>query len=688
MLARMRRALMFRLEQLVMRGPLARFVILLALILFVSLGGGILVHAIASGFDSAGEAIWWAFLRLTDPGYLGDDEGLARATVSTAVTVLGYILFMGALIAILVQWLNQTMNRLEQGLTPVALQAHIVLLGWSSRSPAIVEEILISEGRVQRFLRQRGARRLRVAVLAERAGADLLAQLRKQMQERWHARQIVLRSGSSLQLKGLERVDFAHAAAVLIPAADSGAGSALDADARSVKTLMTMAAALAEDPPEEPPLMIVELQEIRYAPALRALYPGPMEILAGDTIIVQLMVQALRQPGLSHVFEEFLSDMDGSQIYVREEPALIGHPIRQLAYAFPEGVLLGLVRPDGQAFKALLNPPDDLRLGPGDRVAVLAPSYGDALPPPELGPEVQFDERPPPQPRTRAKRRVLVLGWNRRVPALVRELASHAEECFDIDIVAETTVAKRQKRIAAEDLPEDRIRVRQLELDYTIPAYLEDLELGGYDNILLLQSEGLKAGAESDARTTLGYLLVRQLVRGAAAPNVLMELTDPDNSSLFESRLENERTEILITPRIVSHMLARVTLRRELRAVFDTLFGPGGCDIGFYPIGDYGLTPGAYAFTDLQKAADARGDIAIGVRRHERRNAPDGGVELNPRRDQHLDLAEGDELIVISTHESTGVPSAATQAGAVRAELQGDRSAAGAGRSDAVASCA
>ncbi|MCP3882774.1 MAG: hypothetical protein GY701_30920, partial [Sulfitobacter sp.] len=51
--------------------------------------------------------------------YLGDDEGVAKATVSTVVTVLGYILFMGALIAILVQWLSDTMDRLELGLTPV-----------------------------------------------------------------------------------------------------------------------------------------------------------------------------------------------------------------------------------------------------------------------------------------------------------------------------------------------------------------------------------------------------------------------------------------------------------------------------------------------------------------------------------------------------------------------------------------
>lgn len=63
MLTRLQQSLLFRLEQIVMRGALARFAVLLALVLFVALGAGVLVRAIAPGFESVGEAIWWAFLR-------------------------------------------------------------------------------------------------------------------------------------------------------------------------------------------------------------------------------------------------------------------------------------------------------------------------------------------------------------------------------------------------------------------------------------------------------------------------------------------------------------------------------------------------------------------------------------------------------------------------------------------------
>jgi len=658
MFSRLKNSLLFRLEQIVIRGAGARFAIIVILVVLVSIVAGLLARTLAPGFESATDAIWWAFLRLTDPGYLGDDEGVAKATISTVVTILGYVLFMGALIAILVQWLGRTMDRLEQGLTPVTLDAHFVVLGWTSRTLTILQEILVSQGRVEHFLRQRGARRLRVALLAERADASLGQKIKLELGADWNERQIILRSGTPLSLDALERVDFAHAGAILIPAADTTENSTLDADTRTVKTLMTMGAALEQTPPEEPPLVVVELQDTRHASTLRALYPGPMEIIAGDEVISRLLVQNIRQPGLSHVYAEFVSDVSGSQIYVREGPQLTGVSVLNLAHAFPKGVLLGVVRPRGDGFQALLNPPDDLRLETGDRIAVLAPSYADAAPPESIGAALELQERPAPERQASGRRRVLVLGWNHRVPALLEEFAAYAGEAFAIDIVSRVSAAKREKRIKAEAVTTERLEVRQLEFDYTVPAYLESVDPASYDNLVLLPSGRLKSSVESDARTILGYVLLREMTEGAAkVPPMLVELNDPDNVSLFDNR----RGEVIVSPLIISRMLTRVALRRELRAVFDELFSSGGSGIFFRRIADYDLAqirnqsevPHAgervYTFADLQRAADARGEIAIGIRRTGQEGKPGGGVQLNPGRDERLSLDEDDEIIVLTT---------------------------------------
>jgi hypothetical protein len=168
-----------------------------------------------------------------------------------------------------------------------------------------------------------------------------------------------------------------------------------------------------------------------------------MEIVAGDEVISRLLVQNVRHPGLSHVYAELVSDVIGNQIYVREGPQLAGVSFQQLAHAFPRGVLLGIVRPSENDFQALLNPPDDFRLEVNDRIAVLAPSFADAAPPETIGVVSDLPERPAPARAAPGRRRVLVLGWNHRVPALLEEFGAYAEEAFAIDIVSQVPAAKR-----------------------------------------------------------------------------------------------------------------------------------------------------------------------------------------------------------------------------------------------------
>ena len=62
--------------------------------------------------------------------------------MALVVTVLGYVLFMGALVAIMTTALSRLMRRLETGLTPIAQRGHILILGWTNRTPTIVRELL------------------------------------------------------------------------------------------------------------------------------------------------------------------------------------------------------------------------------------------------------------------------------------------------------------------------------------------------------------------------------------------------------------------------------------------------------------------------------------------------------------------------------------------------------------------
>ena len=152
----------FLIERMVLRGAHYRLLFIAALIGLVSLVAGGIVHAFGAHDDGGlPGAVWWAFLRLSDPGYLGDDTGTLLRIVSTVLTVMGYVLFLGALIAIMTQWLNQRMRDLEAGLTPIAARDHVLIMGWTNRTPGIVQELVMAGPRVRHFLQLRGARRLR-----------------------------------------------------------------------------------------------------------------------------------------------------------------------------------------------------------------------------------------------------------------------------------------------------------------------------------------------------------------------------------------------------------------------------------------------------------------------------------------------------------------------------------------------
>jgi ion channel POLLUX/CASTOR len=643
---RLRNRLQYWIERGIVRGAHFRLLFIAAVIGLVSLLAGLLVHASAGGFAGPGEAVWWAFLRLSDPGYLGDDEGAVLRTVSTVLTVLGYVLFLGALVAILTQWLNSTLETLETGVTPIAQNDHVLILGWTNRTVTIASELLLSQGRVRRFLRRHGARRLRLVVLAERVSASLVQEMRDRLGELWDERAIIFRSGTPLRAEHLQRVDFLNAAAIVIPGADYGAGGSSAVDARAIKALLAIANhPLARRDGAELPLVITEIFDARKLQIARSAFPGKIEIVASDAVIARLLAQTVRRPGLSRVYTELLSHGIDNEIYVRESEATVGSRLQDLVDAFPNAVLLGVVRRAGSSYEPILNPPPGLTVERDDRLVLISRSYADSRPdlaaPPRRLERGQPTAPPPPM---EGERRILLLGWNHKVPALLRELEGYGDERFTVDALSTVPVAERLSRLERHDIRLERVRLRHVEGDYTVPSDLRRASPHEYHNVVLLGSDWLESGEDADARTILAYLLLRDVLPATGGPEILLELMDPGSASLIP-RLQGE---VMVSPVILGHILTQVVLRRELRAVFDELFGPGGAEILFRAPSLYS-EPGAITFRELRLAAARRGETALGVRLAPRRGNP-GGVFLNPAPHQVWELGAGDELVVLATY--------------------------------------
>jgi hypothetical protein len=646
MLSAPRNRLQLTIERFLVRGPIYRLAFVIGIITGTSIVGGLLVVGTGQ-FDSLSAAIWWAFLRLTDPGYLGDDKGTYVRTVSTALTVAGYVLFLGALIAIMTQWLNAALRRLENGLTPIADRDHIVVLGWTTRTATIVRELLLSTDRAQYFLRLRGRRSLSVVVQAEEIDAALHQDLRERVGGAYDPSRLVLRSGTPLRPEHLRRVAAREAAALILPAPPRDTPTVAP-DTETIKTLLSLASLQETDHAGPLPLVVAELLDARHAVTARRAYPGPLELVNSQVMVASLMCQIIRHPGLSHVIAGLLAYGDDSEIYVREAPTLVGHRFGDLAEAFPAALLLGVVRNEPEGPRALLNPSDELRLREDDRLVLVAEDHTSTTPPAQHTPRrTDHGQGVPTAPELKRHRRVLILGWNETVPDLLAELERYASERFDVTVGSMTPIARRNHQLEEHDFVANRVSVRHVEIDYTIPGRLERLEPAGYDNIVFVASDRIES-YETDARTIVGHLLLRELLLPASAggPQVLVELAEGENLAAFAAN----GSEIIVPPLLLSHIMAQIALRPDLRAVFEDLFGAEGPEIYFRPAREYGLADKDVTFTDVFHAVAAHNETALGVRLRCRGEQGDDEILVNPPRDRSWRLREGDELVVLATY--------------------------------------
>ena len=420
----------FYLEKMLLRGAHYQLLIIACIIVLISFSAGILGLLFTNEFNNLTYSTWWAFLHLSDPGYLGDDQGLVLRAIATVVTILGYVVFMGALIAILTQWLNQTLKHLEMGLTSIHKKDHILVLGWTNRTLSIVREMLVSEGRVGRFLKRIGARRLHIVILTEEVNVRLAHELQAGLGGLYHESRITLRSGSHLRLEHLQRVDFMNAAVILLPGTDFRSDGSDTVDTRAIMTLITMSNAFRQKAVQTPPMVVTEIFDTQKIAVAKRAYVGEHEIVAGNAVISRLIAQNIRHQGLSHIFTELLTHNQGNEIFIRECPRFEGLAFCQAATAFRQSILIGILRMEKGRLIPLLNPPPDNIIQKGDRFAILARTHEASEPTDEI---IAIPILPKTQINSAVSRnpfRLLILGWNHKIPSLLEEFDSYEEELF------------------------------------------------------------------------------------------------------------------------------------------------------------------------------------------------------------------------------------------------------------------
>jgi hypothetical protein len=644
----------FLIERQFVKGAKYQLLAVVALIGLISLFGGILAFYIGGPGWGFGESVWWAFLRLTDTGYLGDDEGTLRRIVSTFLTVSGSVVFLGALVAIMTQWLNSKMEELEQGLTPVAVKNHIVILGWTNRTHPIVVEFFESVGKIKRFLATFGARKLRLVILAENSSAQLTRNLKTDQLIGKRADEIIFRTGDPLKMEHLLRVDCYNASAIIIPSQNSKFQDLVSADVETIKTLLSLSNNPKIKDKSHLPYVVAEIQDEKKLTVARRAYPGPLEIISGDSIISRLIAQNVRHVGLSDVYEALLSRGNTSDLYIREHSSLEGESVGEIRHLFPNAIVMGLIRVEETKFIPMLNRPDDTIINESDRIVLLANTYHDT----EVVRESKklSNHKTSPKPiktktslntPVKTRKRLLILGWNNRLPALISEFGSYEDREIQVTMVSVLAAKDRKKMVYHHGGFTANVESDYVEADYMVEAELRKIDPGSYDHIILLSSSILEDTQEADARTIVGKVLLEEILEGSdRRPQILIELADPANSTL----VGGSGTEMIVSPIILSHLLAQVALRRELQTIYTELFTVGGAEIEFRNPDRYGMETGNYTFLEIAGIASDFGETALGICKNKKNSELKNKLILNPPKNDHITITEKDELVVLMTY--------------------------------------
>lgn len=601
-------------------GLLSLLIILAAAVLLA------VTHITPEGGEPLGlvDGLWAALMRTVDAGAIGGDNGWSFRIVMLVVTVGGIFIF-SALIGVLNTGLEGKLDQLRKGRSTVLEQDHTIIFNWSPSIFDVIRELVIAN---------ESRRRPRIVIMANRDKVEMEDEIASKIDDLKNTR-IICRSGEPTDLFDIAIVNPDAARSIIILSPEDE-----DPDPQVIKTILALVNAPERRP--EPFNIAAEIRDEASAEVARVVGGGEVQLVLADDLISRVVVQSTRYPGLSAVFTELL-DFDGCEIYVLDQPDVIGKTFADAALAYDGSNLIGVCDPNGAV---TLNPPADHVIAAGSK-AILIANDDDLIavtPPPAIHATMAGVVVPSSD---RKAERTLLIGWNRRAPMIVQELSRYVGAGSLLTIAAD--IPELEQAVAALALDDDALRVEVRRVDSSRHAALAALDPTSYDHILVLGYGDHMGAQAADTRTLVALLHLRRIADATGGSiDVVSEMIDVRNRELAKvTRVE----DFVVSNRLVSLMLAQASENRYLEAIFKDLLDEDGSEICLRPVEHYATVGEATSFYDIATAALQRGEVAIGHHRlslHDSSGRGLGGIVVNPKKSNATRYDQGDRIIVLA----------------------------------------
>ena len=571
-----------------------------------------------------GAVYWDTLMHALDPGTIVGTTGEADWRTLMMAATIGGIILIGSLIGVLVASVTLRFEALRRGDSRVLEHDHTLVLGWSRQIFTIVNEVAIANQS-----RKGGC----IVVYADHDKLWMDEELRARVRGIGRTR-VVVRAGDPTDPAMLDLVAPEHARAIVVLAPEGASD-----DTQVVRTLLAVGRTAPAAGRRQH--VVTEIRDPRNLSVARMTGERRIEVLEVGDLIAKIAVQTCLQSGLSVVYEELLGFL-GDEIYFIDAGPLVGHSFARALHQFEDCTLLGLCGVDG---RVQLGPAMDRVLAAGERLILIAADDDRCIVRPWSG---AIDEANivTAGPGARSPRRTLILGWNARIPAIVRGIDAYVASGSTLLVVSPDPVA-------GPALTELASGLRNLEVvhrigDFSDRRVLDDLDPRTWNHVMIVPDDRVAAPTEADAQVLVALLHLRDIAAGLPRPfSIVSEMRDVRSRDLAEVARADD---FIISDRFIGLLLAQVAENADLAAVFAELFDPEGVEIYLRPAGDYVALDCELDGHTLVAAGARRGEVVIGVRiaAREAKSGAQDRILVNPRKSTLLSLTREDQVIVLA----------------------------------------
>jgi voltage-gated potassium channel Kch len=570
------------------------------------------------------EGFWHSMMRAFDAGNVAGDIGWPMRILMFGVTLSG-IFILSTLIGILSSGIESKLDELRKGRSFVVEKDHTLILGWSTKVFTIISELVIAN---------ENQKKPRIVILADKDKVEMEDEIRTHIPKTKNTR-IICRNGNPADLNNLVIANPHQAKSIIVLNKENE-----NADSLVIKIILALTN--SPDRKKEPYHILAEIKDEKNAKVAKLIGKDEVTTLLVDDIISRIMVQTSRQSGLSMVYQE-LMDFDGDEIYMQREKSLTGKTFGELLSVYPTSSVIGIRHGNGVV---KVNPPMDTVLANDDDIVAITEDDDTLVP---SAPKAKTQEDlfvRDYQHQGPVKEDTLMLGWNKRASIIIRELDNY--------VAPESTVlCISHLADPTEELNELQKKLKNMSLrfiheDVTDLETLTSLEIGHYENVILLSHEEYLDGQEADAQTLITLFHLRSLSENLEKkPRIVSQMLDVKNRELAAV---TKVDDFIVSDKLISLMLSQISENKSLEQVFEDILDADGSEIYLKPMSDYVQTGKPVNFYTVVEVARLRGEVAFGYKLARFSDDPDKayGVKVNPAKAENITYEPNDKIIVLA----------------------------------------